>query len=338
MTPCVWAGSRVVGYCAEIRKAVPNPNLHSPTTATTALQGSKVIDQDPQSDVLASVLPNERIFNGETPPSLRDAITTPAPRLSAPDNNAVECQVAPVHGRHGRYQGGQEARMLLFTFTFGPRELSTVQGANQLVTSEFNFADLPCPPESLTRGYEQIHRIYAPYSNSSKTYAPFIAPFPQIYDLDARFRLCNGVRYEGVYPAHALEPAREPTPADNDVRFGPKRFKDEDDDDENDKKDKEKDEEEKKKEEEEKNKDKENDEDKKNDEEENKDEKEEEKDKEDKQEGDEENKTEDEDGDGGRRPDRSRRHHLIRSPENAHLVPKAPKETNLNAHQLRPVG
>lgn len=183
-----------------------------------------------------------------------------------------------------------------------------------MVTSEFNFADLPCPPESLTRGYEQMYRIYAPNTNSSKTYAPFIAPFPQIYDLDARFRYCTVARYEGVYPASKLKPAKGPTTADKGVRFGPKRFgpnrgKDEDDDDEKDKRDK--------KEEEKKNK-----------EEEKKDEEEKDKDKRDKQ----------EDGDGGRRPDRSRRHHLIKSPENAHFVPRAPKETDSNVHRLRPFG
>ncbi|KAL8750738.1 MAG: hypothetical protein Q9184_006314 [Pyrenodesmia sp. 2 TL-2023] len=152
-----------------------------------------------------------------------------------------------------------------------------------------------------------MHRIYAPYSISSKTYAPFIAPFPQIYDLDARFRHCTVVRYEGVYPAHKLEPAKGPTLPDKNVRFGPKRFGSNRGKDEEETKDEEN-------------------------------EKEEEKDKRDQQQDEKENTNPDEDGDGGRRPGRSRLHQLIRSPENAHHVPQAPKETNLNAHQLRRSG
>lgn len=112
MTPCVWTDGHVVSYCAEIRKAVPNPSLHSPTTATAALQGSTV---DMQGEVPATVLPKKRTFNGEGPTSLQNAMTTPPPRLSSLDDTAVECEAAPVHGRRGRYQGSCRLRDTVMT-------------------------------------------------------------------------------------------------------------------------------------------------------------------------------------------------------------------------------
>lgn len=109
------------------------------------------------------------------------------------------------------------------TFTFSSGQLSTVRGARQLVTSVFDFADIPCPPEPVSKDYEQMYHIYAQYSNYSKTYAPFIAPFPELYSVDPRFQYCTVAAYQGVDPPKPLPTATGgPTPPDfTHGRHGP---------------------------------------------------------------------------------------------------------------------
>ncbi|KAL8702994.1 MAG: hypothetical protein Q9201_003831 [Fulgogasparrea decipioides] len=93
------------------------------------------------------------------------------------------------------------------TFTFGPGQLSTLQGPAN-ITKEFNFADLPCPPPDVAS--DDIW-LYNPAVNPAKTYAPVVAPFPQIYDLDPAFHDCTVGLNQGIDPASILPIAKGPT-------------------------------------------------------------------------------------------------------------------------------
>ncbi|KAL8731578.1 MAG: hypothetical protein Q9181_004243 [Wetmoreana brouardii] len=93
------------------------------------------------------------------------------------------------------------------TFTFGPGQLSTLQGPAN-ITKEFNFADLPCPPPDVAS--DDIW-LYNPAVNPAQTYAPVVAPFPQIYDLDPAFHDCTVGLNQGIDPAIVLPVAEGPT-------------------------------------------------------------------------------------------------------------------------------
>lgn len=102
------------------------------------------------------------------------------------------------------------------TFTFGPGQLSTIQGPSS-VTKEFNFADLPCPPPEVAADETNF---YNPAVNPTKTYAPIIAPFQQLFDLNPAFHNCIVGANQGIDPYTAL-PVGVPTkPNRNDI-LGP---------------------------------------------------------------------------------------------------------------------
>ncbi|MCJ1244776.1 hypothetical protein MMC30_001976 [Trapelia coarctata] len=87
------------------------------------------------------------------------------------------------------------------TLSFAPGELSTVEGRLGPVKS-FNFADLPCPPMSVAKAdWYNFHPM------DGRTYAPIIAPAPQLYTLDPLWSTCYVDIYEGYDPPYALTPA-----------------------------------------------------------------------------------------------------------------------------------
>ncbi|KAI4193747.1 MAG: hypothetical protein LQ350_008177 [Teloschistes chrysophthalmus] len=104
------------------------------------------------------------------------------------------------------------------TFTFGPGQLSTIQGPSS-VTKEFNFADLPCPPPDIAA--DDIW-FYNPAANPAQTYAPIIAPFQQLFDLDPAFHDCTVGANQGFDPSVALPVALGPTQP-KEERLGPLR-------------------------------------------------------------------------------------------------------------------
>lgn len=93
------------------------------------------------------------------------------------------------------------------TFTFGPGQLSTIQGPSS-VSKEFNFADLPCPPPDIAADDSWF---YNPAFNPAQTYAPIIAPFPQLFDLNPAFHNCTVGLNQGFDPPLALPMALGPT-------------------------------------------------------------------------------------------------------------------------------
>ena len=93
------------------------------------------------------------------------------------------------------------------TFTFGPHELSTIQGPEN-ITKEFNFGDLPCPPPDVA---SDAIWLYNPAVNPTQTYAPVIAPFSQIYDLHPEFKDCTVALNQGFDPPLALPVAEGPS-------------------------------------------------------------------------------------------------------------------------------
>ncbi|KAL8665388.1 MAG: hypothetical protein Q9202_002281 [Teloschistes flavicans] len=104
------------------------------------------------------------------------------------------------------------------TFTFGPGQLSTIQGPSS-VTKEFNFADLPCPPPEVAADETNF---YNPAVNPTKTYAPIIAPFQQLFDLNPAFHNCIVGANQGIDPSTAL-PVGVPTIPNPHDHFGPHR-------------------------------------------------------------------------------------------------------------------
>ncbi|KAL8774898.1 MAG: hypothetical protein Q9203_006593 [Teloschistes exilis] len=106
------------------------------------------------------------------------------------------------------------------TFTFGTGQLSTIQGPSS-VTKEFNFADLPCPPPDIAA--DDIW-FYNPAANPTRAYAPIIAPFQQLFDLDPAFHDCVVAENQGFDPPVALPVASGPTLPKG--RLGPLRPRD----------------------------------------------------------------------------------------------------------------
>lgn len=100
------------------------------------------------------------------------------------------------------------------TFTFGPGRLSTIRAVRdggRLVTSVFDFADLPCPPKSVLSDYSQVFEAYAGSRNFS-SYAPFVAPFSLMNELDFVLPECTVARFQGIDPPTALPKATGVTP------------------------------------------------------------------------------------------------------------------------------
>ncbi|KAL8818990.1 MAG: hypothetical protein Q9223_002489 [Gallowayella weberi] len=101
----------------------------------------------------------------------------------------------------------QVAKYTSQTFTFGLGELSTVQGPAN-ITKAFNFEDLPCPPPDLAA---DVIWFYNPAYNPAQTYAPFLAPFPQLYKLDPAFEHCIVAMNQGLDPPVPQATANGPT-------------------------------------------------------------------------------------------------------------------------------
>ncbi|KAL8711215.1 MAG: hypothetical protein Q9220_004360 [cf. Caloplaca sp. 1 TL-2023] len=114
----------------------------------------------------------------------------------------------------------QLARYTSQTFTFGPGELSTIEGPAN-ITKEFNFADLPCPPPNVASA---AIWFYNPAFDPKQTYAPVVAPFPQIYDLNPAFSSCTVALNQGFDPGIAIPEVEAPTlPGPAPVHLGPTR-------------------------------------------------------------------------------------------------------------------
>ncbi|KAL8947074.1 MAG: hypothetical protein Q9222_006607 [Ikaeria aurantiellina] len=114
----------------------------------------------------------------------------------------------------------QIAKYTSQTFTFGPGELSTIEGPAN-ITKEFNFADLPCPPPDIASA---AIWFYNPEYNPQQTYAPVVAPFPQIYDLDPALSSCTVALNQGFDPGRAIPEVSAPTlPKDGLDHLGPTR-------------------------------------------------------------------------------------------------------------------
>ncbi|KAL8936223.1 MAG: hypothetical protein Q9216_005050 [Gyalolechia sp. 2 TL-2023] len=102
------------------------------------------------------------------------------------------------------------------TFTFGPGELSTIQGPANL-TKEFNFADLPCPPPDVAA---DVKWFYNPEFNPTRTYMPVVAPFSQLYDMHPDFHSCTVALNQGFDPPIALPSVKGPTLPGDKGRIG----------------------------------------------------------------------------------------------------------------------
>lgn len=113
------------------------------------------------------------------------------------------------------------AEFTSLTFTFGPGELSTIQGPAN-ITKEFNFADLPCPPPDVA---SDVRWFYNPEVNPTRTYMPVVAPFSQLYDIHPDFHSCTVALNQGFDPSIAVPTAKGPTLPihDEDKIFHPKR-------------------------------------------------------------------------------------------------------------------
>ncbi|KAI4118587.1 MAG: hypothetical protein LQ338_007378 [Usnochroma carphineum] len=90
----------------------------------------------------------------------------------------------------------QIARYTSLTFSFGPGELSTIQGPEN-VTKAFDFGDVPCPPPGEV-------------PDATQTYVPVVAPFSQLYDLNPAFTGCTVVQDRKVGLAAARQAAGKP--------------------------------------------------------------------------------------------------------------------------------
>lgn len=99
------------------------------------------------------------------------------------------------------------AEFTSLTFTFGPGELSTIQGPAN-ITKEFNFADLPCPPPDVA---SDVKWLYNPEVNPTRTYMPVVAPFSQLYELQPGLQDCNVGLNQGFDPSIAIPTANGPT-------------------------------------------------------------------------------------------------------------------------------
>ncbi|KAL8689170.1 MAG: hypothetical protein Q9218_005099 [Villophora microphyllina] len=79
-----------------------------------------------------------------------------------------------------------------------PITKTALRDGPQSIKKEFNFEDLPCPPPDVA-------------SSPGKPYQPMVAPFPQLWDLDPRFRDCIVGPNQGLDPFNALSKADGPT-------------------------------------------------------------------------------------------------------------------------------
>ncbi|KAI4174560.1 MAG: hypothetical protein LQ346_008221 [Caloplaca aetnensis] len=100
------------------------------------------------------------------------------------------------------------------TFTFKPGELSTIQGPAN-TTKEFNFADIPCPPSDVA---EDVKWFFNPDFNPAQPYAPVVAPFPQLWDVDPGFKSCVVPLNQGFDPSMAYSTANGPTLPDPRIK------------------------------------------------------------------------------------------------------------------------
>ncbi|KAL8901617.1 MAG: hypothetical protein Q9207_005113 [Kuettlingeria erythrocarpa] len=141
------------------------------------------------TDCLTKLLPQptSTLPPGLTPES--DNIYVVVPQLSA-GNNCTK--IAEYTSR---------------TFTFKPGELSTIQGPAN-ITKEFNFADIPCPPPDVA---EDVKWFFNPDFNPAQPYAPVVAPFSQLWDLDPAFKDCIVPLNQGFDPSIAYSTADAPT-------------------------------------------------------------------------------------------------------------------------------
>ncbi|KAL9593224.1 MAG: hypothetical protein Q9219_007640, partial [cf. Caloplaca sp. 3 TL-2023] len=101
----------------------------------------------------------------------------------------------------------QITRYTNLTFTFGPGELSTIQGPANL-TKVFNFEDLPCPPPDVA---SDVKWFFNPEVNPTRTYMPVVAPFSQLYDLAPGLHDCIVPLNQGFDPSHPLKEVKGPT-------------------------------------------------------------------------------------------------------------------------------
>ena len=95
--------------------------------------------------------------------------------------------------------GSVGGRYTSITWSFAPGELSTIEGRGG-PTKSFNFADLPCPPASVSSADWYNYKPGQPYK-------PVIAAVPQLFQLDSLFENCIVDIYEGYDPPYALTPA-----------------------------------------------------------------------------------------------------------------------------------
>ena len=85
------------------------------------------------------------------------------------------------------------------TWSFAPRKLSTIEGRGG-PTKSFNFADLPCPPASVSSADWYNYKPGQPHK-------PLIAAVPQLFQLNPLFENCSVDIYGGYDPPCALTPA-----------------------------------------------------------------------------------------------------------------------------------
>ena len=85
------------------------------------------------------------------------------------------------------------------TWLFAPGELSTIEGRGG-PTKSFNFADLLCPPASVSSADWYNYKPGQPHK-------PLIAAVPQLFQLNPLFENCSVDIYGGYNPPYALTPA-----------------------------------------------------------------------------------------------------------------------------------
>ncbi|KAL8676090.1 MAG: hypothetical protein Q9186_007353 [Xanthomendoza sp. 1 TL-2023] len=173
------------------------PGLSDPASTTSPVVPTPTFDPTMPDDY-GAMMPSPSLPPGLEPNS--EKVYVVIPELSA--GNACT----------------QVAKYTSQTFTFGPGELSTVQGPAN-ITKAFNFEDLPCPPPDLAA---DVIWFYNPAYNPTQTYAPFLAPFPQLYNLDPAFQHCTVALNQGLDPPTPQPTAKGPTIPLPIERFGPR--------------------------------------------------------------------------------------------------------------------
>jgi len=103
------------------------------------------------------------------------------------------------------------------TLAFAPDELSTVEGPFNLAaqtTKSFNFADLPCPPQSvLSADWYTL--------GPGQPYRPRLALPKKLQRLDPAWSTCSGYQAEGIDPPKALSRVSSMDPATTQVDPAP---------------------------------------------------------------------------------------------------------------------